>query len=352
MHPNELVYRILFLQSLNEFPQFRIDPLTQPIRRTIIAVKLISNNHLELDHLLKIRDSLDIKTKKNKHVEERKALIKAVIFFLILVGGCALVLLWASRSQDSEVAEKIRKTVGIKAPAPVSPEAEPSVSVASKSMSNTKPTAPSEPIPIPIPTITFLEITRSPHLWPKTVALTKSKQVSIRYQDNNYGYMEFTKDSDIEVIALKAPSDVYCSINGNFLSLSVNETKFAEWFTEKYADRYVLEAIAPDALNANEATTDLSTPEGEKTYLNQMRLWCHKNYESISLEIGEDALIFKWLPKEDAPIDYQLEAREIARKYLLLRAELGGTENYAACEIRDPVTNELLGAGSVFIPRL
>lgn len=293
-----------------------------------------------------------MKTKKNKHVEERKALIKAVIFFLILVCGCALVLLWAAGSQESEVAEKIRKTVGIKAPAPVAPKEIPSTPGAgtSQSMSNTQLAAPPEPTPIP--TITFLEITKSPRLWPKTVALKKSKQVSIRYQDNTYGHMEFTEDSEIEVIALKAPSNVYCSINGNFLSLSVNETKFVEWFTEKYADRYLLEAIAPDALNAKEATTDLSSSEGEKTYLNQMRLWCHQNYESISLEIGEDALIFKWLPKEDAPIDFQLEAREIARKYLLLRAELGGTENYAACEIRHPVTNELLGAGSVFIPRL
>lgn len=297
-----------------------------------------------------------MKAKANKHAQERKALTKAVIFFLILSSACALLLIWAAKSEDSKVAQKIRNTIGIQEPSPkhvpISVKEVPPTPAVTKPEPISKPKPAAAPEPLPTPSITYREIAKSATLWPKTIALKKSKRVPIRYQDKTYGYMEFIEGTEVEVVALKEPSEIYCLINNNPLSLSVNETNFVEWFTEKYADRYELEAIVPDNLNAEETVPKLGTPEGEADYLTQMRLWCHRNYGSISLEIGEDTLIFKWLPKEDAPINYQMEAREIAHKYLLLRAELGGIENYAACEIRDPTSNELMGASSIFIPRL
>ena len=292
----------------------------------------------------------------HKHIEERKALFKAVGLFALLLGVCALVLFWAAHSRDSEVAQKIRKTIGIKEPAPLITEAplgpEPAVVTPPEPEPQPEPISPPEPEPEPIPTITFNELTKSRHLWPSSLELKTTKQVTIRYRDKNYGYMEFVENSNVQVQALKAPDEIYCSINGNFISLSTEETNFVEWFSNKYAERYILEAIPKGQAASQPIENPLDSAEGEANFWSQIRIWCHQNYETVSLEIGEDNLIFRWLPKEDAPIDFHMEAREIARKYLLLRADLGGTENYAACEIRHPTTNELLGASSIFIPRL
>lgn len=266
-----------------------------------------------------------------------------------------MLLLWAAKSEDSKLAGKIRKTVGIQAPVvtPVSPppivvvEAEPEP----MPVGVPEPEPASEPEPEPLPEISYKEVTQSKNLWPDILELKTSKKVTIRYQQQDYGYMEFTEGAVIEVHALKAPTEVYCSINGNFISLSIAETNFTEWFTNKYAERYALLAI-PQNDESGIQKNVLDSAEGKATFWSEIRIWCHQNYESISLEIGEDQLTFRWLPKEDAPIDFQLEAREIARKYLLTRSKLGGTENYAACEIRHPTTDELLGSSSIFIPRL
>lgn len=266
-----------------------------------------------------------------------------------------LILIWAAKSTDSPIAAKIRQAVGIKAiapevvvPPPVAPE--PVVVVAPEPIPEPVPVF--EPEPVVIPEIDFSGIARQRNLWPKSLKLKNTKKVPIRYQEQDYGFMEFKEGLEFEVIALKGPSEVYCSINGNFLSLSADETNFSEWFENKYSDRYKLQPSNLSAMKELSDAATLDTEEGQKHYLSQMRIWCHQNYESIGLEIQEHTLVFKWLPKEDAPVSYQLEAREIARKYLILRSELGGQENYAACEIRHPVTDELLGASSIFIPRI
>lgn len=276
-----------------------------------------------------------------------------VAIMTLLFCGVALLLIWSSKAVDSPLAEKIRNTVGIKAATPKVVEAP----VAAPVVVAVEPEPMPEPIPVveeppPIVQITFKEITRSKNLWPKSVKLKLSKQIPIRYKQLNYGYMEFTEDSTFTVQALKAPAEIYGSVNGNYISLSVHETDFTEWFTGKYSDQYELQAIEQDVDSTPDIAQHIDTPEGEKAFWSEIRIWCHQNYESISLEVGEEGLVFKWLPKEDAPIDYQLEARAIARSYLLKRAKYGGTDNYAACEIRHPTTNELLGASSMFIPRL
>jgi len=295
--------------------------------------------------------------KKNKHVEEKKALIKALIFFLLLFGGIAAVLVWAAKSEQSALAETIRKTVGIKTPEremPAQPVTEMVVELAPVPEVVAPPEPEREPTPAPIPEISFSEVSKSRHLWPDTLELNASKQVSIRYQEREFGYMQFDEGTEIKVHALKAPVEIYASINGNFISLSVTETNFPDWFNQNYSGRYVLQSMG-DSTESGEATADLSdstTATKEKNFWNEMRLWCHTNYDSISLEIGEEQLTFRWLPKEDVPIDFQMEAREIARTYLLIRSRLGGNENYAACEIVHPTTGERLGASSIFIPRL
>ena len=290
---------------------------------------------------------------KHKHVEERKALIKAIIFFAILLGGGAGLLIWAAQSEQSAVAESIRNTIGIKAPELNTPPP-PVEKVVAEPPPMPTAVVKVEPAPQPnlLPEISFSDLSKSKYLWPDTLNLKASKQVTIRYQSQVFGYMEFNAGAEIKVHALRAPAEVDCSINGNFISLSINKTNFTDWFTQNHSERYRLKPMT-EAIGA-EATKSysLDSAEGDATFWAEMRIWCHRNYDSISLEIGEEQLTFNWLPREDAPINFQMEAREIARTYLLIRSRLGGNENYAACKILHPTTGEQLGSSSIFIPRL
>lgn len=290
-----------------------------------------------------------------KKTVQRKALIKTILFFLLIGCACVLVLLWAARAEDSSIAKSIREVIGIAAPAStqvvveVAPPPPPVVKAAVEPVLESIVVEP----PPPIPAITFREICSQRHLWPDTLKLKLSKRVSIRYNGNNYGYMEFASGVSFRVDDLKPNGEIYGRVEGNYLSLSVLETDFEEWFSTNYGERYDLQLEVTDRVfRRSGAPHKLGTAEGDATFWAEMRIWCHQNYDSISLEIGEDSLVFRWLPTEEVPINFQGEAREICRVYLMKRATLGGNENYAACEIRHPVTNELLGSSSIFIPRL
>lgn len=315
----------------------------------------------KLDHGSYKRDRYLLKKKPQKTTEAQKALMKVIMFFMILASALVLILVWAATDGKSPIAEKVRKVVGLKAiqQAPArtveisesAPEPEPELQGAEVAL-ETETIAPPPPDPLPIKEITYPEISRSKQLWPKTLELKMTKRVPIRYQDQEYGYMEFKEGLTVEVVALKAPDEIYCSVNGNFLSLSIEETNFFEWFRQGHGDRYKLKPFMRKPEKTNPGGVDLNTDKGEAYYLTQMRIWLHQNYDSISIEARPDTLVFKWLPNESVPIDFGMEAREIARKYLLLRSELGGRENYAACEIRHPITDELLGASSIYVPRI
>ena len=81
-----------------------------------------------------------------------------------------------------------------------------------------------------------------------------------------------------------------------------------------------------------------------------MRKWCYLNFGDCTFQIAEDALVLRWRPEEDSPVDYRVEARMIAREYLERQAELGAADNYAPCEIYDLSSGRLFGIGSFFIP--
>ena len=164
--------------------------------------------------------------------------------------------------------------------------------------------------------------------------------------------MEFTEGMVLKVDALQPNGAVMGWIDGNYLSVSVHETNFISWFEENYADRYVLEPVIFDDLyGQTRARYSLGTEEGDSAFWAELHIWLHQNYDSVSLVVGENSLVFYWIPKEDAPINFTIEAREIGRKYITLRNKYGSRENYAACEIRDPSSEQVLGASSIFIPR-
>lgn len=296
-----------------------------------------------------------------KNKAQRKALIRTLLLLaLLILSGLGLVY-WASFAGDSEFARSIRQVVGIPGPAverPPPPPSPPPVRVEAPLVAEVleaepEPEAPAAPGPEPLPVITFSEICARPALWPKTLQLTLSKRVYIRYNGNVYGYMQFSGDMPLHVDALGAKGEVFGWIDGNYLSFLPDETNFEEWFRRTHGERYDLRPVEVEpARPGAEVRHKVGTPQGDADFWTEMRIWCQRNYDSISLQIEQDTLVFRWLPKEDAPIDYSLEAREIARNFLLKRSARGSNENYAACEIRHPVTGELLGASSIFIPRL
>ena len=294
---------------------------------------------------------------KRKNKGQQKALLGTACLLLLLGGLFIGMLLWASKATDSEYARSIRQIVGLPEPGPTLVAKEPPAATAPEPVmdaplpSGSEPLA--EPEPEKLPAIDMAAISKQRHLWPQTLALKYTKRVPIRYNGNHYGYMEFSKGTPLQVDALRSNGEVFCVVSGNFLSLSVHETNFVHWFESTYEKRYHLEPILFDDHRSLERPRHrLGSPEGDAAFWAEMRIWCQQNYGSISLEVGEDNIIFRWLPQEEAPINFDVEAREIARNFLVKRAKYGGNDNYAACEIRHPVTNELMGASSMFIPWL
>lgn len=300
--------------------------------------------------------------RKSKQSDQQKALIKVLVILLFAAGAIIALIVWASQEAESELAAKIRQIIGISlssddTPAPATPEPAPAPIVETP----TKPVevqikleALAPPPPPPKPTIDLATLAETPSLWPQNLELNQSKQVEIRYNGNTYGYVEFNSDSVITVKEINSSGEILGTVNSNFLSLAPYETNLLEWLDATYGDSYQFD-LDPNqrlSLPGDGNLPNLSTEEGQTDFWSEMRIWCYRNYESASISQGEDNLIFKWLPKENSPIDFQLEAREIARFYLLQRAARGGHENYAGCEIRDPHTNELLGSAAIFIPRL
>ncbi len=289
-----------------------------------------------------------------KNKAQRKALIQTVAVLTLLILGAAAFLVWASKATDSELAQSVRGMVGIKnpnaeppppPPAPVVVEIPPEPVVVEPVVV--------EPEPIQLPEISYREIYQQRHLWPKTLNLNLSKRVYIRYNGNVYGYTQFSSGMELKVDGLSAKGEVFGTIDGNYLNFTIEETNFEEWFRTTYADRYVLLPIEIEPVSSGAtARHKVGTPEGDADFWREMRIWCDRNYDSISLKIEDDTLVFRWLPQEEVPIDYAMEAREIARTFLMKRSALGSNENYAACEIRHPVSGELLGTSSIFIPRL
>ncbi|MDQ8193160.1 hypothetical protein QEH59_01895 [Coraliomargarita sp. SDUM461004] len=298
---------------------------------------------------------------KRKNKAQRVALLKTLLVFLLLGAGCVIVVVWAAKTEDSDLARSLRVAIGLPEPKSQSVTPDESVPVVTELPVAEEPVTVAEvpdpeplvtPDPEPLPIITFKEIAAQRHLWPDTLRLKLDVRVPIRYNGKDYGFMEFRKGVTLEVDAVSSGGEIFCRIDGNYLSLSVYETDFYGWFKGKYSEQYDVQPVTVDLGSKASSRYRLGTEKGEAAFWAEMRIWCHQNYEAVSLTVEEDGLVFKWLPTEDVPIDYSVEAREIARQFLLKRAKYGGRENYAACEIRHPVTDELLGASSIFIPRL
>ena len=287
--------------------------------------------------------------------------LKTLFVLLLILGAAALFILWIAKSEDSDFARSARQFIGIPEPHPEVDPAAPERAPIDAS-AQPEPSEPSEPQPKPevireelppaISDITFEQVASRKQLWPRQLSLKLNVAILIRYNGNDYGLMKFPRGRTVQVESLMRNGEILCLIDGNYLSLSVYETDFYGWFKEKHGASYQLLPVTVDFGSSAKVRHKLGTPQGDAAFWAEMREWCYRNYDSPSLVAEEHGLVFKWVPKEKVPINFVDEAREIARQYLLRRAKYGGRENYAPCEIRNPVTGEFLGAAAIFIPRL
>lgn len=286
------------------------------------------------------------------NVINQKALVLTLSLFLALGAAITAVIVWAKNDAESKVAEQLRSLIGI--PHPGTPQ---------KALASAKPThqpivAPEPPpaAPIPEPVIrrdqlSWKAFATSHSMWPNSLEVVIDKAIPVRFRTKNIGEMVFESGQKITVSAITDEGQIIGSINSNEISISYEATNLASWFDEKYGQNQALALPSIPASLSNGPTTE---PENnsDQELLYRMRLWAVTNYDTPLFELTDNAIVLKWSPKEEAEIDFRLEAREIARKYLMLGADLGTGENYANCEIRDPATNELLGSNGIFIPKL
>lgn len=288
--------------------------------------------------------------------KSRRINLAAIASLLFVVGvAFAMAVYWAYQTEGSDLAKSIRALIDRVRPERLEVVEE---TVAHESIiENTAAPEPKPQLvpvspPPPVRSISMEEVSKQKYLWPKSLALIVSKRVTIRYNEKEYGFMEFSEGMTLKVDALTSNGEAIGWIDGNYLSLSVHETNFVRWFEETHNERYELEPVFFDDLERySRVRFRLGTKKGNAEFWSEMHIWCHRNYGSVSLEVGEESLLFRWLPEEDVEINYEAEARVIARKYLTLRNKYGSSENFASCQIQNPITDEFLGSSSIFIPR-
>ena len=296
------------------------------------------------------------KRKTNKPKTSNLVLTARIFAVFLFVGACGAVLFfWAAHTEDSGLAKSIREVFGLSEPVTPAPEIAQPVTPPPAPEVLPEPTPPPEPVEKPPQKIdiTMAEIQKSPDLWPRTLNLTISQTVPIRYNGNTYGSLEFNPDMRLTVETLGANGEIIGTINGNYLRVSMEQTNFLSWFESTHGERFNLKSMPYEPEEADaDSQPSLDTPEGEAAFWTDLRIWCKRNYGSISIEITENTLVFRWFQRDDIKVNYEAEARLIAEQYLKLRNKYGSNENYAPCEIRHPETNKLLGASSIFMPQL
>lgn len=281
------------------------------------------------------------------HLTPQKVVfIKLLVMAAGLALAAALFVNWAKDDTETELAHEVREVIGLPHPVVavlpelvVVPEPEP---------------APVMPEPVvevvtarPLATeMSYQAFVDQPDLWPEELELTLETSVPILYGKHNFGSMTFVPGQTLVVETILDSKEVIGSVDGNYLIVPAEKTSLLPWFHNEYRGTYFMRY--PGVMTSAEAAIDdgrfhVDLVEG-------MRKWCYINFGDCTFNITDDALVLRWRPKEDAPIDYRAEARVIAREYLQRQAELGSTDNYAPCEIYDLSSGRLLGIGSFFIP--
>lgn len=133
------------------------------------------------------------------------------------------------------------------------------------------------------------------------------------------------------------------------MEVQLSATNFNAWFEDTHGDAHSV--TYPKA--SPKARENARPDSFEQELITQLRRWALQTYQTPMIEIGENNLVLTWnsQAREDNAVNYKQEALNVAQAYLRIHAELGGSDNYASCEIRDSNTGALLGSMGFFMPR-
>lgn len=293
--------------------------------------------------------------------KKKRSALKAFVVFMVLIALFAGAFYWVQNDTEFEFTGKIREAVGMRSnqpepapdpapepPAVEKPETSPLIAFPDADEVVEEKVTSNEAL-FTLNEMTWAEFIERPSMWPDTLAITINQGIPVRYRENNYGEMIFSTGQEIDVFELSPDGRVLGSIGENVVFIPAYATNLNEWFLGIHGKYDKL--IMPDTPEAPKVSDKISD-EDEQQLMTELRIWALTNYDTHQIEIGPDKLTLRWTPTEEADIDFRLEAREIARKYLMLGASKGRNDNYASCEIVHASTGEFLGANGVFIPRL
>lgn len=298
----------------------------------------------------------DTKNSDKKKKAETMAIWKTTTLYIVF-GSLVFALFWWARTDgQSEVAWKVRNLLGIQlleealpepAPEPVSPviEPEPVVEpepIAFEPPETTEPEPPEAPEPEALKWAAFKDRTS---MWPDSLQIMVDQEVTLTYRGNSYGEVSFNSGQALDVIGFSENGYVFGRSIGNEIEVHVSETNFGTWFESEHGALY--EITYPERERISQPS------DFDQELITQLRIWCLKKYNTPLIEINEKNLVLRIDPKgnERSSGSYALEAMSVARAYLRIQAELGGSDTYASCEIRHSGTGKLLGSKGIFIPR-
>ena len=283
------------------------------------------------------------------------ALLKTLaVLATLCVCGSGLIF-WAKNDETSSAAKEIRKALGLQEPVqqPIAITSE-----ASSPEPEPIPPPPPEPTPIDIEPqkldpveFTFEQLVQASNMWPETLLIRLENNVPILYNGTTYGHMRFTPGQAIQLESMSTPGRITCRVNGNYINIPARETNIVQWFYETHGESYYLVLPAYSTKTKPQASHQQTTDE-QKDHLIDVQHWCYLYYDISRIEKKENSLVVYWNPKRDIEIDFAMEARQIARYYLLSQGNYGGHDTYASCEIYHSSTGHLLGSGAIFIPSL
>lgn len=282
------------------------------------------------------------KKRKSHMAPQKVAALKILVLFVFLTVAATFFVRWAKEDTETELAKDVRNVIGL---------AHPAVELPPEPIVEPEPVMP-EPVvevapPRPVATeMSYADFVDQPRLWPKELELTLETSVPILYGKHDFGTMSFVPGQTLVVETILDSKEIVGSVDGNYLIVPAEKTSLMPWFHDKYRGTYFMRY--PGVMASAEVPVD--DGRFHVDLLEGLRKWCYINFGDCTFDITDEALVLRWRPKEEASINYRLEASMLAREYLKRQAVLGSTDNYAPCEIYDLSTGRLLGIGSFFIP--
>lgn len=287
-----------------------------------------------------------------------KALWKTTSLFVVFGSLIFTMLWWARTDSESAVAWKIRNLLGIELATQTEPatereaiqpmverqpEAETETQTKTQTETQTEPLV--TPEPVKAESLDWDEFINRPNIWPETLKIMVDQEVTLTYHGNTYGRVSFKKGQPLNVDGFSEEGYASGRSGGNEMEVHVSETNFNTWFQDQHGDQ--LELSIPEKQSSRQAD------DFEEELITELRLWALRNYNTPLIEINENNLVLYWRPRSrgTSESNYALEALSVARAYLRIQTKLGGKDNYATCEIRDPDTDKLIGSKGAFIPR-